>query len=178
MPIRLLTRMRNLNKVSSSSSSSLSEAEIKVHNDESTQKRVRIAALTNEATAATEQSKHVSFSFVEVRQHQLILGDNPYAEIPLGLGWDFNVTPPASVDEFEKEYHESPDYKIAKELEPLDLAERQSRLRGVGYTNEQIRQEERMRRINLVMEWAYRRNRGEPAATCPNGAVIFKRYVM
>lgn len=159
-----------------SESSSFSEAEISVDGYNSGAKGQ--VAVEAKATTAAVKHRRVSFADVEVRHYRLIVGDNPYTEVPLSLGWEYDDSRHATLDEFEA-HHSAGDYKNAQLMEPLEVAERQARLRRAGYTNDQIRREERRRRVLLLLEWTYRHNREENAIyTCPHGPIMFKRYIM
>lgn len=137
----------------------------------------KVAPATVVAVKKKPRVTRVRFDDVSVRRYRLIVGDNPYSEVPLALDWAHTNTEHLTVDAFEK--NKADDCVCAKDLEPLDLNQRQIRLRQVGYTIDRIRQEERRRRISQLMEWAYRQNRDEAAVySCPNGAVLFKRYIM
>lgn len=107
---------------------------------------------------ATITKRHaVSFDNVEIRRYQLILGDNPFTEVPLALGWNYHYeSENMSVDAHEARKLANESYVHAQYMEPMDVSARQARLRGVGYSNAQIRQEERKRRITVLQEWAYR----------------------
>lgn len=172
MAWNLFRKTRRLDKVASSSS--LSDAELRVEDAPSSLlKSGTASATTNPVNKST-----VSFTDVEVRHYKLIVGDNPFVEVPLSLDWDYDESQLVSVDEFE-ERHSRDDYIHAQDMEPLDLSVRQVILRGVGYSNMQIRAEERRRRVILLMEWAYRHNREEPCVySCANGPVLFRRYIM
>jgi hypothetical protein len=169
---RLMKKKNRFDAISVSSC--LSDSEIRV--DEDPPANVKTQSLAE--TDSSSKSQRVSFSDVEIRNYSLILGDNPFVEVPLSLGWDYGETVHASVDDFE-EHQLSGDYKNAQMMEPLDVTERQSRLRRVGYSKERIREEERRRRILLLLEWTYRHNREENAFySCPHGPTSFKRYIM
>jgi len=174
--------------------------------DEPRSGKIGIHALCGTETKSPERRhKTVQFGDVRVRRYRLIVGDNPYTEVPLGLGWEYTdgddlcageedhddvLTPPRSpsqrctVDAYEERKamrgnEDGRGYRHAQYMEPMDVAARQARLRSVGYTNEQIRREERIRRLVILQEWAYRRNR-EDAVVCtvPKAAAMFKRYVL
>lgn len=179
MAWHMLRRMRKLDKVASSSS--LSDAEIKVDeasltNKKNSHNRVDVSVTEDESSCPNKPL--VTFSDVHVRRYRLIVGDNPYCEVPLALDWDHGESQVISVDSYD-EQHEKLTYVFAQDMEPLNREEREARLRRVGYSNERIRQEERRRRVVLLLEWTFRRNREEAEPfTAPNGAEMFKRYIM
>lgn len=133
-------------------------------------------------TSPKKKPYAVGFDSVEVRRYRLILGDNPYTEVPLSLGWDYDADSVhvVSVDAHEDHKKNNPEnYVSAQYMEPMDVSARQARLRSVGYTNQQIRLEERKRRISVLQEWSYRCNREDTViCTVPKGACMFKRYIL
>lgn len=65
-------------------------------------------------------------------------------------------------------------------IEPVSLDERVHLLRIVsGYTLVEIQQAERRRKMQAMMEWAYRVNRDDDAHPCPikNCEVLYNRYI-
>jgi len=188
MAWQMFRRFRRLDKVSSSSS--LSDSEINVEEVDTSKisknkldnhKNELDTTVNADVSSTTLNKPSVSFSAVEIRRYKLIVGDNPYCEIPLGLDWDHDEEAEViGLDDYENGRRETrPGYTYAQYMEPLDVAERLSRLRSVGYTNEQIRIEERRRRVALLLEWTYRQNREEAVVfTAPNGAHMFKKYIM
>jgi hypothetical protein len=154
---------------------------VAVHN----KKRVEECAAPQIITVSTTDNDEtlpihaVRFSHADIRSYKLILGDNPFAEIPLGLDWDHSHAIQKSCDEMEARQHDDPHYVAAQHMETMTVEERVARLRQVGYTYHQIRNEERLRCITLVFEWAYRCNRDDAIAPpCPNGSILFRRYVI
>ncbi|GKY90679.1 hypothetical protein MPSEU_000041300 [Mayamaea pseudoterrestris] len=136
---------------------------------------------TQDTQNSSNSSQHsVRFSDVEIRPYRITLGDNAWTDMPLGLDWDYDEPERYSVDEFEEAQHNKADsYKTANDYEPLTMQERYDRLRKAGYTHNQIRQMDRRRKIELIMAWAYRKNREEltPSPFC-NGHVYLQRYVI
>jgi len=182
----MFRRFRRHDKVSSES---MSDSEIDVkdlleHNEISKipeHKHALDATVTEDESCTTLVKPNVSFSDVEVRRHRLILGDNPYCEFPLGLDWEHDDQPEIMpIDRYEETRNSTrPDYTYAQDMEPLDITERQARLRRAGYTNEQLLTEERRRRVTMLIEWTYRQNRDEAVVfSAPNGANMFKHYIM
>lgn len=168
-----------------SSSNSLSSAEMNV--DEKMHKKTFPPAVHNRATGSQLRRSgsqrappSVHFDHVEIRTYKTILGDNPFTDIPLALDWDYDEPQRWSVDEFEDAKHFKPDtYKSANDYEPLTTLERHARLLKMGQTKESIRNEERRRKVGLIMDWAYRQNRDElTPSPCYNGCIYFNRYVV
>jgi len=52
-------------------------------------------------TISSNAAKVVHFCNVELRYYQRIVGDHPDVEIPLGIGWKYNIQPIMTVDAFE-----------------------------------------------------------------------------
>lgn len=130
-----------------------------------------------EASEELKERRNVTFSDVEIRLYERVLGDNPNTDMPLSLGWRFNVCKPLSVDEYT-ERHNAPDYVGGKNLEPTEMRERERILLKSGYSRSMLYQEERRRRVQLGLEWGYRCNRME-MTTCnfPNAQTFIKRYI-
>jgi len=177
----LLKKMRKLDKEGSSSSLS-DEAEMHVDHAVHKKKPAKPQVETQSVCAAVplRKPRKVSFKDVETRHYKLILGDNPFTEVPLGLGWEYGEESDCcTVDEHEERNQSNGAYVHAQYMEPMDVSSRQARLRSVGYSREQIRKEERMRRITVLQEWAYRCNREDSViCTVPNGAAMFKHYIL
>ena len=144
-------------------------------------KQPDIGALTHASLTINddkEKQKHVSFSNVQVRTYDLILGDNPDCSFPLSLGWRYNEQDKLDVEAFEhqrelkREERVKDIYKSQQQQQqpspgpfsqplkeklpilPLTLQERRLRLRSLGYTEQQLRKAERKRRIELSLQWA------------------------
>ena len=181
-------RVNSLMEVNkTSSTSSLSPAEIATETDKAHMLKGRLAPLPGpileriSETLTADSSQHsVRFSDVEIRPYRIILGDNAWTDLPLGLDWEYDDPQRVTVQDFEESQHfRDGAYKSANDYEPLTAPERYARLRRAGYTDLQIRKLNRRRKIELVMEWAYRQNRDEPTPSpCLNGHVYFGRYVM
>jgi hypothetical protein len=65
-------------------------------------------------------------------------------------------------------------------IEPISVGERVQLLKNVsGYTNTEIQQAERRRKVQAMMEWAYRFNRDDLEHPCsvPNCELLYNRYV-
>jgi len=132
--------------------------------------------------------KTVRFSTTETRRHQLILGDNPYSTIPLGIGWTYaqggpQAVPPLEDSDSQDVIHrepQNPEHVCANEYEPLTLEERRARLLGVGYTEQQIQVEECRRKVQIAMEWAYRHDHPDTDIPCtiPNAAMVIRKYIV
>jgi hypothetical protein len=122
----------------------------------------------------------VRFTHVEIRSYKTMLGDNAFTDLPLGLDWDYAEGQRWSVEEFEQAVHfKEGTYKSANHYEPLTARERFWRLRLMGHSPSSIRTAERRRKIELVLEWAYRQNRDElTPSPCYNGYIFYKRYVI
>lgn len=135
-----------------------------------------------EAGIGENQEARVHFSDVAIRTHELIVGDNPYTLYSLSLGWRYSEIPPTPVDEYDAAHHEHSEYTRAQHMTPYTLEERQLRLRHVGYTKAQLLQAERRRKIQTILEWAYRRcrNRSDVAdypCPIPQPNVFIERYI-
>jgi hypothetical protein len=179
-------RLRIVHKVSSSSI----DAEVSAHHDE---KRIKsdhtknlsenIKSTTSTSTSATTQKlpkpkKGVQFADVHVRVYNRILGDNPYVEIPLAIGWEYTVEEPSSVEEHEVHQSE-PDYLKANDMEPLEQNERMQKLVSAGIPKVVIQREERRRKIQIVKEWTYRMDPKDfTPCTCHYGQTLIQRYLM
>jgi len=121
-------------------------------------------ACDDELVSETLQERpRVSFTTVSVRNYELILGDNPEAEFPLSLGWDYDEESPTSVsvDEYDAR-HDREGYKNSKNFEPLSPTERKARLEAVGLPEALLMQQERSRRVRVILEFAYRCNQEDP----------------
>jgi hypothetical protein len=125
--------------------------------------------------------KNVSFDSVTVRYFNLILGDNDGCCVPLSIGWKWVESEPMSVDIYDEMYHQDPDYVCAMKMKPLDLEERKRRLYVTGYSKQDVRREERRRRIQLAMSYGATENGDE---CCPiiaanaNTSIFIKRYLL
>lgn len=140
-------------------------------------------ACDDEVVSETFQDRpRVSFTTVSVRNYELILGDNPEAEFPLSLGWDYDEESPSSVsvDEYDTR-HDREGYKSAKNFEPLSPTERKARLEAVGLPEALLMQQERSRRVRVILEFAYRCNQEDPLyanARVHGAQVLFRRYIL
>jgi len=125
-------------------------------------------------------NKRVTFSTVSKRLYNPILGDNPHVAFPLSMGWTYNEQEEIPVEIYDCDFHElEPDYVYAQDMEPLEVEERRMRLKAVGYTEKQLQQEERRRRIQLVLEWARSPNRQEGLpCTVTNASIFLQRYIL
>jgi hypothetical protein len=186
-PTMWRNRLRIAHKGSSSSSI---DAEVSARHDE---KRVKsdptknlsenIKSTTSTSTSASTQKlpkpkKKVEFANVHVRVYNRILGDNPYVEIPLALGWEYTVEEPSSVEEHEVRQFE-PDYVKANDMEPLEQNERMQKLVSVGIPKVVIQREERRRKIQIVKEWTYRMDpKDTTPCTCHYGQILIQRYLI
>jgi hypothetical protein len=110
---------------------------------------------------AAKPRKSVAFSFVEVREYGLVLGDSPDIDngFPLMLDWRYNKdTKILPVDEHQEQgeaLNRSP-------IEELDPHQRRWRLRSMGFSEAELRLAERRRKILLSHEWAYGSNKQNP----------------
>ena len=115
----------------------------------------RIALIHNVSCTSLRAEKRVSFSEVQVRIYELIPGDNPDCSFPLSLGWKHSKTETWGVDAYEKQgkrgEHSGCDFFRA----PLSQYERRLRLRSLGFTEKELRQAERKRRVELCLQWSY-----------------------
>jgi hypothetical protein len=181
---------RNRFRIAPKGSSSSIDAEVSAHHDE---KRIKsdptknlsenIKSTTSTSTSASTQKlpkpkKKVQFADVHVRVYNRILGDNPYVEIPLAIGWEYTVEEPSSVEEHEVRQFK-PDYVKANDMEPLEQNERIQKLVSVGIPKVVIQREERRRKIQIVKEWAYRMDpKDTTPCTCHYGQILIQRYLM
>jgi hypothetical protein len=184
---------RNRIRIAHKGSSSSSDAEVSAHHDEkraksapSTTKNLPDNITKNTTTTSTSIStqqlpkpkKNVQFADVHVRVYNRILGDNPYVEIPLSIGWEYTAEEPSSVEEHEVRQFE-PDYVKANDMEPLEQAERMQKLVSVGIPKVVIQREERRRKIQIVKEWTYRMDpKDTTPCTCHYGQILIQRYLM
>jgi hypothetical protein len=178
-------------RIAHKGSSSSSDTEVPAHHDEKRPKTVpttnlsdNITKITTSASTSTDTQtlpkpkKNVQFSDVHVRVYNRILGDNPYVEIPLSIGWEYAVEEPSSVEEHEVRQFQ-PDYVKANDMEPLEQNERIQKLVSVGIPKEVIRREERRRKIQIVKEWTYRMDpKDVTPCTCHYGQILIQRYLM
>lgn len=81
--------------------------------------------------------KQVSFQYVEVREYELGLCDNPecYLGPAIGLGWNYNSLAKVSLEDYEK--NQAPP-RPSKELH-LTRERRQEMLKNSAFTNKEIR---------------------------------------
>jgi|UPI000581A1C5 hypothetical protein len=197
--VKWMTMLQKLGTLSSDDSSTFSKLSASEHSNQKRLKRLRIispdpsdhpfsrAHIHSDpaATAVVRKARnpnHVQFTNVNVRTYELILGDNPFVEYPLSLGWKYTTSEAIPVDAFDKRHQLeiTPDYAGAQKLKPLSgLERRRHRLLRVGYDDKMLRREERRRRIQLAQEWAYRNDRSEAVVcSCPNPMVFLKRYIL
>lgn len=112
------------------------------------------ALIHNLSCTSLRAEKRVSFSDVQVRIYELIPGDNPDCSFPLSLGWKHSKTETLSVDAHEnqgtREEHSASEFSRV----PLSQYERRLRLRSVGFTEKELRQVERKRRVELCLQWS------------------------
>jgi hypothetical protein len=194
LPLLRLTPMmgwRNRLRIAHKGSSSSSDAEVPAHHDEKRAKSVPAKnppdsvtkSTTSTSTSASTQTlpkpkKKVHFSDVHVRIYNRILGDNPYVEIPLSIGWEYSVEEPSSVEDHQARQFE-PDYANASGMEPMEQEERMQKLESVGIPKDVIRRGERRRKIQIVEEWTYRMDPTDVTpCTCHYGQILIQRYLM
>jgi hypothetical protein len=66
----------------------------------------------------------------------------------------------------------------SKYLEPLTLTERRQVLMAAGLSLREINQQERRRRVQIIMEWAYRKSPTDfTPCTAPNSETLLRRYL-
>jgi hypothetical protein len=65
--------------------------------------QVNDTLLMSKVKTKTASDKKVSFSDVQVRTYELILGDNPDCSFPLSLGWKYNTADRVDVNTYEDE---------------------------------------------------------------------------
>lgn len=124
----------------------------------------------------TKQKKNVSFSTIQIRTYELILGDNPDCSFPLSLGWKYSEDNAVDLNDYECHHHpkrmqariedcvhvgqllgiNSPlvDPLMISAMRPLTLHERRVLLRAQGHSEQSLRKAERRRRIELSLQWA------------------------
>jgi hypothetical protein len=170
-----MKRKDRFDAVAIEGSASFSDSEIPV--DDHAASNLKASAIA--ASQCKNNDKRVVFSHVEFRLYKRVIGDNPYTEVPLALGWEYEAARRQPVEEHQERQLSRPEYKDAQMILPLERGEREALLLGAGYTKERIRLEERRRRIQLLLEWAYRQNREESTVYgCCRGPILFKRYIM
>lgn len=113
-----------------------------------------------ESQSVPKRKKSVSFSSVQVREYALILGDNeaPEGGYPLSIDWKFNpqVETYNSVEDYDQ-LRDEMGRRESLDIEGLTQHERRLWLRNF-YTEDQLRQAERRRKVQEVLEWAYGQN--------------------
>jgi hypothetical protein len=164
--------------VSFDNASSFSDSEISVDDYPSASAKPKVTPKSaNEAKS--KRGQHVTFSDVQTRHYRRILGDNPYAVVPLSLGWEIEGVTQETVDEHEARVSQSRDYRLAQKIQRLERDNREALLRRAGYSKDQVQLEERRRRAVMLLEWTYRQNRDECVVYgCEHGMMLFKRYIM
>jgi len=139
-------------------SSSLSDAEIavcdvcEVHKHNS--KHSFQTLITSSSTIHEPQKRNsVTFSTVEVRYYNRVLGDNPSCDFPLSLGWRHESSKPVPVNDFDRRHESDSLYVNAKHLSPTDVQYRKQLFCHIaGFSETQLRREERRRRLQLIQE--------------------------
>ena len=141
------------------------------------------ATLTLATTSSKPQKrkkKAVSFSQVQIRHYELILGENPGIRYPLSIGWRYHLEEHQHIDDYETkraeekktkeqdkvprlyvppgeaaEDHEDDPHEDGDDglLEELTLYERRMRLRTFGYSEAYLRTQERQRQCRIALEW-------------------------
>jgi hypothetical protein len=173
------------------SAPSVSDAEVAVHHNEKRSKTGSVPNTNPTNTTETNTSisvnvkihagprKNVHFSDVEVRIYNRILGDNPYVEIPLSIGWKYTSEETLPVDEHEARQFQA-DYLNAKNMEPMEeVAQRMEKLLSAGIPKEVIQRDERRRKIQIVKEWLYRNDpKDTTPCTCHYGQILIQRYLI
>lgn len=121
------------------------------------------------------KKKAVSFSHVQVRHYELILGDNPGIRYPLSIGWNYQLEEHNHVDDYEDRRARAREFrKLHDRISPrlygkegddfdidifdgppdeLSLYERRMRLRAFGYSEAYLRKLERQRQCRTALEW-------------------------
>lgn len=117
------------------------------------------------------KNRVVSFGTVQIQEHQLILGDNPFSDgYPISLDWKHADPKIIPVDDYEE--HHSVD------LEKLDIFDRQLRLQKMGYRKTDLQSQERKRKILLTEEWAFGDNKEDkPVFGLETTKRLMHRYV-
>mmetsp|Transcript_8076 Transcript_8076/g.12354 ORF Transcript_8076/g.12354 Transcript_8076/m.12354 type:complete len:156 (-) Transcript_8076:47-514(-) len=80
-----------------------------------------------------KKNRRVSFGYLEIHQHSIIIGDSPSCKdsLPIGLSWEkYGETRRINVEEFEAE-RQNRRYQSLREMK-LSLEERKSLLQSVG----------------------------------------------
>lgn len=169
---------RNRLRIAHKESSSSSDAEVTKNLTEKITQSTTSASTSAGTQKLIKPKKNVQFADVHVRVYNRILGDNPYVEIPLSIGWEYTAEEPSPVEEHEIRQFE-PDYVKANDMEPLEQAERMQKLVSAGIPKEVIQREERRRKIQIVKEWIYRMDpKDTTPCTCHYGQVLIQRYLM
>lgn len=92
---------------------------------------------SSSSTSEDTTKKSVSFDSIEVREHCIVLGDNPSVSygLPVALAWESTSSFIVSVDEFE-------DSRIMNRRSESELLlsrlEREALLRSAGYTQREL----------------------------------------
>ena len=91
-------------------------------------------ALTQLQHKITSNKKTVSFSTVEIREHAVILGDNPNCPLPLSIGWKRAkhsvVMDVQRYEDLQQRYGR----RRNKKPTPIDVYLRRIRLKEMGYS--------------------------------------------
>jgi hypothetical protein len=124
--------------------------------------------------------KNVSFNSVTVRNFNLILGDNDGCNVPLSIGWKWVESEPMPLDTYDQMFHqEDPDYVCARRMQPLNLEQRKRRLYSTGYSKQDVRREERRRRIQLAMAYRAAKNGDDCRPIIgANTSIFIERYLL
>lgn len=113
----------------------------------STRRRRQSSATTfsDASLSPSRPSRAVSFSTIEIRQYERILGDNPSSQSgpSISIGWDYydDRTILKDVDEYEMETEKKRQNSSTKQLKSQMLMKREERefmLRQLGYTKAEI----------------------------------------
>ena len=70
---------------------------------------------TKVKTKTLNGTKNVSFSDVQVRTYELILGDNPDSSFPLSLGWKYNEADKMDLDTYQEGHQPKRPPKVQQE---------------------------------------------------------------
>lgn len=129
------------------------------------------------------EKKTVSFSSVQLREHNVILGDHDADHgFPLALDWKHAPERTIDIDDYEDGRRSCRgESKRGEEVDRLTVEERQARLRFMGYTRAALRQAETRRKIRVTHAWAYGNSAGEatpPSISKDDTIFCVQRYIL
>jgi hypothetical protein len=121
--------------------------------------------------AGSDDTKSVSFGFVEVREYNRIVGDHPEVRFgpPLGLGWEFHEHDRETIDKYESVHPR-------RKLQKMSSITRRNLLQNVfGATDEEIQASEKeCQRIQKRREQS--KNQAERTGKVESKKKVLRRF--